>query len=1487
MKKRILSTLLSAAMLLSLFTMTALADDESESGSVGSGDVPVVTVDSGTVNVGENIELAVKMTNVQPFTNFEFSIAYDKDVFEFVGYSDSSYTAEVPGFGTVTSSYLSTELYYSNETTICTTGSASAIKVNGYGGDGTMFKFTLRAKEDAVNGDYVVALGPSTTKTGPYVAYDGVEVNVAYYAGTVTITGGVETHNVTFNTDEHATVSLAAEETATLTDGVATVNEGDDLRFTVAADEDYTVDSVMAGETKLEADAEGIYTLPAVGADTTVTITTKEVEKASYTVTFTGDNATVSVDGAETTSTTVTEGGSVSFTVAADEGYQVTSVMAGDTELTADETDVYTLPAVTGDTTVTVTAKRVYTVTFTGDNATVTVGDKTVTSTPVIEGESVNFTVTPVYGYAVTEVTAGGTALTGENGVYTLPGVGMDTDVAITTEDVSQTTYTVTFTGENATVKVDDEAVESATVNWDGSVSFTVTPADGDKVSSVTANGTALTAVRGVYTLSNVTEDVAVTVTTKAVGSTTWDGTVDSSFRSGSGTEDDPYIIASADELAYLAKQVNATKPASNPLADAYFKLDADLDLDGKTWTPIGKSLYYFTGTFDGGGHTISGLSISTTSNYQGLFGYVKDGTIQNLVVSGAVKGGQYTGGLIGYASSVTLINCGNEVDVTGTKQVGGLIGHVSTLVTLINCSNEANVTGTQQVGGLIGYGTGTTKGSCVLTGCYNTGTITMTGSGNFGLGGLAGSLQMGTVLTNCYNAGATAKAGAAYEGGLVGRMDNASGYPTTIENCFNVGTFSEGNNSSRGGLIGSIAASNSRTTTNSYYLISACDLDTAGGSSPITEAEFSTLAATLGDAFTATTAGTVTFTGDNVQVKVDGAAVESVTAYSYPALTWEGVTTRDSGGAASFKVAADDGYEVESVTTADGTVLTADADGVYTLTGVTGDTTVSITTKAAEKASYEVTFTGDNATVALTDETLTLTDNKVTVTDGTNLSFTVTVEENYEVISVTVGEKPLTADENGVYTLENVAAATEVTITAQEKSVPAADYTVSLKPGAAEVEAGKTVTVDVVVTPGEGKEFAAWDIVLTYDTALFTYQSASGTATTNGTVKDTDGSIQLLATSDANFTAETTIATLTFTAKEGTEGQPGSFGLTADIAASVASLTENAVTAATTGTTVAIKASTTYTITFYAEDGATISTINVPMEGENAGKIDSTVIPVAPDVDYMTFAGWKLNDTTSYTAAELVNLTVTGNMSLTATYTAKEYTVSHTGITGADTATYFDAYEGTIQNYSSSYTYTVTVTATDGSTTLYTVKSADIDSTGKFTIPEGVITGNVTLTVSKSLGDVAIAVYENYVAGQGDDGIAYSLIVVYGTAAGYEYDGNAMYRVAAYDGDRLNTITGGKAYAYMVSGTPTTDEVERDLEVADATDGAHTINDDNDVNGTGTTDIADAQAVRDCYNAKNADSARLMATYLRADRDGDHEVDSDDITIVMDKLTR
>ncbi len=217
------------------------------------------------------------------------------------------------------------------------------------------------------------------------------------------------------------------------------------------------------------------------------------------------------------------------------------------------------------------------------------------------------------------------------------------------------------------------------------------------------------------------------------------------------------------------------------PLSGSYL-LTADIDLGGSggsPWTPIGTSSTHFTGTFNGGGNTISGLYIdNTNSDYQGLFGYVgTGGTVQNLTVSGTVSGDLYVGGVVGYNAG-TVENCANTSDVTGTGSgtstyAGGVVGY-NNGGTVTNCYNTGSVTGRgihTYVGGIVGINYAT------LTHCYNTGSV----SGNNQVGGVAGGNSSSATLTRCYNTGSVS--GNNQVGGV-------AGYNTsTVTNCYYLDT--------------------------------------------------------------------------------------------------------------------------------------------------------------------------------------------------------------------------------------------------------------------------------------------------------------------------------------------------------------------------------------------------------------------------------------------------------------------------------------------------------------------------------------------------------------------------------------------------------------------------------------------------------------------------------------------------------------------------
>ena len=240
---------------------------------------------------------------------------------------------------------------------------------------------------------------------------------------------------------------------------------------------------------------------------------------------------------------------------------------------------------------------------------------------------------------------------------------------------------------------------------------------------------------------------------------------------SGSGTEDDPYLLATAADLKAFRDMANAE--ASSKLCAT---LTADIDLGGEAWTPfegptVGGA---YAGTFDGANHTIKGLSVNLTSSTgAGLFGTVCGATIKNLKVEGNVSASSsaFVGGIVGRTqTSATIDSCSFAGTVTSTKKSGssnataGIVGKVNTgTVTITNCANTATVNGNGNIAaGILGYG-GSNK--VTIENCYNTGAI----SGQWYASGICGSTVKATSsIRNCYNSGTiTATNGGSYYAGI------------------------------------------------------------------------------------------------------------------------------------------------------------------------------------------------------------------------------------------------------------------------------------------------------------------------------------------------------------------------------------------------------------------------------------------------------------------------------------------------------------------------------------------------------------------------------------------------------------------------------------------------------------------------------------------------------------------------------------------------
>lgn len=270
---------------------------------------------------------------------------------------------------------------------------------------------------------------------------------------------------------------------------------------------------------------------------------------------------------------------------------------------------------------------------------------------------------------------------------------------------------------------------------------------------------------------------------------------------SGSGTAADPYQIASAEDLLKMAELVNGEK-FEKTYKEAYYILTADIDLGGKAWTPIGDgyldSVKSFPGTFDGDGHTISGLNVTASAEektrFFGLFGQV-EGTVRNLTIASSTidcsgKESANTGAVAGCIyCGATIENChvAEDVSVTGSYTTGGLAGQMNG--TMTNCTNAAYVTGTSEVGvtgGLAGEIAGNEENANdgTVDNCTNYGTVQSAGDA----GGIAGTMLKGSIRNSANEAAVSGE----NAGGIVGIINAAQTNGTVsdyvVSECSNSG---------------------------------------------------------------------------------------------------------------------------------------------------------------------------------------------------------------------------------------------------------------------------------------------------------------------------------------------------------------------------------------------------------------------------------------------------------------------------------------------------------------------------------------------------------------------------------------------------------------------------------------------------------------------------------------------------------------------------
>jgi hypothetical protein len=626
-----------------------------------------------------------------------------------------------------------------------------------------------------------------------------------------------------------------------------------------------------------------------------------------------------------------------------------------------------------------------YTINFSspaGGTLSVSRGDKPLTSGDIVRGgEVLTITAAPDSGYELYgELELTGLARIGEKDTYTVTAQQSEAtpSVAAVFASSAPEEYSVTIADlTNGAVTAGKSSAAAGET-----VTLTVAPETDYRLKSgsLKVNGGAVT-VSGTdpaFTFTMPADDVTVTAEFEQLPEIPWEGT---------GTETDPYKIASNTDMIALRDKVNAGESC----ADAHFLLTGDLDLTKSeaSWTPIGKRGSGrpdapFSGVFDGGNHKITVIIDDTTTatgGNIGLFGYVTGAKVRNLALYGSVKGYSTVGGIIGRGAGGHIIieNCENHADVSAASESSaGIIAsaQIASSVTIINCKNYGSTSAVKSLtAGILSVASSTTT----VTGCVNYGNINgvLTGSGSTGIGiadggaasnrvtisncanlgnvqGLrAAGIGYATLIEGCYNAGtitgwslaggisaavSTGTIKNSYNAGAVsvkatsessGGHNNAGGIASyskgIIENCYNSGAIT-------GEVVGGIASEYTNpttgiytpTVTNSYYLASSVTGGADIGTS-VTDAQLRELAATLGTAF---------------ESSEDG----------YPVLAWQ--LGDDS---ASKTQTVSDGVVTATIKGGDLTGFTDEDGGVYASFDLRGGETVNAVNATVKNRTLEI----------------------------------------------------------------------------------------------------------------------------------------------------------------------------------------------------------------------------------------------------------------------------------------------------------------------------------------------------------------------------------------------------------------------------------------------------------------------------------------------------------------------------------------------------
>ena len=546
---------------------------------------------------------------------------------------------------------------------------------------------------------------------------------------------------------------------------------------------------------------------------------------------------------------------------------------------------------------------------------------------------------------------------------------------------------------------------------------------------------------------------------------------------SGSGSDTDPFIVTTLQQI----ENIENLFVMNNDSSDMYWQLGGDLDLTGyfdngnpgynggAGWVPIGNDTHPFEGSFDGNGHTITGLVINDTDlDYAGLLGYVYNGEIMNLgVINANITGGYFVGGVVGNLQGGSVENCfvaGNGNIYGSGDNVGGVVGNNTG--TIENCYNMISVSGSgDDVGGVVGANSHGT-----VMNCYNAGAVT--GSGD-DVGGVVGSNTYGTVK-NCYNAGAVGGSITSIGvGGVVGWNDNSG----TVASCFflQYGLDGIGYDDYSTTAADATVSFEEGAPASTFIDAADWDFDIIWGMYVNTNDPDHG----YGYPYLKTIENNVLITPDGGSKAYDGNPA--------PVQTW---TSEDPFDISLFTGSLS--YDpTPAITAKTYNITLGDLDSPYYQVRFQDDVQYEITPVSAG-ASYSIT--------ALSDSNSTITPSgQVSVQGGTSKTFTYSAASGYHISSVTVNGKDLSQEQiTGSYTFTNVMYNNTIVVKSAPGSLITLTITIAQGSGYAEysvngsdfvrysspvpLNASDSVTVRAVA--GDGYSFVKWETPAT-ETAL------------------------------------------------------------------------------------------------------------------------------------------------------------------------------------------------------------------------------------------------------------------------------------------------------------------------------------------------------------------------------------------------------------------